>query len=200
MNGNVAVLPKKRRPAANKSPDSPEPTIGEWRSENWPVGMIVKVYADVDPGNPAQHRSRSQHECDAGPWPRDAGHAGMQVQPECAAVCRDADEMKNHAVPVLGMGEHAPAPTRREGIACEGAQIILSAAAIARTVAPRLTQGPQSAAPAIITIAKSGKKDRPNASPVRERNVCDRRAMVRSFPLRLGCARYPEQLRRVSAR
>jgi hypothetical protein len=108
--------------------------------------------------------------------------------------------MEEHAVPVLCMGEQAPAARKREGIACARNQISLSAAAIAMTVTPKLTQGPQSAVPAITTSAKSGKKDRPNAKPVCETNVCDRRAMLRSFPLRLGCTMYPEQLRKVSAR
>lgn len=39
---------------------------------------------------------------------------------------------------------------------------------MAMTLAARLTQGPHSVAPTIITMAKSGKKDRPKTTPVRD--------------------------------
>jgi hypothetical protein len=54
------------------------------------------------------------------------------------------------------------------------------------TVTPRLTQGPQSAAPTMITIANNGKKDLPRTSEIRDKYVRKRRLMVSSFPLRLG--------------
>jgi hypothetical protein len=54
------------------------------------------------------------------------------------------------------------------------------------TVTPRLIQGPQSAAPTMIAIAKNGKKDLPKTAAVRDKNVRKRRPMVSSFLLRLG--------------
>jgi hypothetical protein len=71
---------------------------------------------------------------------------------------------------------------------------------MAMTVTPRLTQGPQSAAPIMIAIANSGKNDRPKARPVCERTVRESRSMMSSFPLRLGCGERLEQLSRISAR
>ena len=89
--------------------------------------------------------------------------------------------MKNYAVPVLRMGENM-SPTGRP---CS-AQISLNAAATAITVTARLTHGPQSIAPAMTVIAKSGKKDLPSTCLVFEKKPCPRRPMLRSFPLRFG--------------
>jgi hypothetical protein len=47
----------------------------------------------------------------------------------------------------------------------------LKAAATVTTVIPKLTQGPQSIAPAITAIANNGQKDLPSTSPVRDKNV-----------------------------
>jgi len=88
--------------------------------------------------------------------------------------------MENYAVPVLRMGQNTP-PTCRPCMSRLSAQISLNAAATATTVTARLTQGPQSIAPAITVIAKSGKKDFPSTCPVLEKKPCDRRGMSRSF-------------------
>ena len=202
MNRNVAVLPKERWPAAGKSPYSAKPSVDEWRRENWPVGMVVEVDANVDSRNPAEDHSRSQHEGYAGPRAGDAGHFGMQVESERAGISRQADEMEKHTVPVLRMREKPPGLRRCAGgeKAYRWDHINLRAAAIATTVTPRLTQGPQSAAPRMITIANSGKKDRPKISAVCEWRTRARRSILSSFPLRLGCGGSSEQRRIVSAR
>ena len=188
VNRDVAVLPEERRPAARKCPDPAEPAIEELRGEDRAMGVVVEVDADVDSGDPAQDHGRSQDKSYARPWPGYTRHSGMQVEPECASIRRKADEVKDYAVPILRIGEKAPGPQR-----CRGREVAglwnhrdLKAAAIATTVTPRLTQGPQSAAPTIITIAKSGKKDRPKISPIGDTYVRKRRPMVSSFPLRLG--------------
>lgn len=81
--------------------------------------------------------------------------------------------MKGYAVPVLGIGENAPTARRSRGVALISGHINLKAAATAATVIAKLTQGPQSIAPAMTTIAKRGQNDLPKASPVCDRNVCD---------------------------
>jgi hypothetical protein len=96
--------------------------------------------------------------------------------------------MESHAVPVLRMGENAPPAHRRRRMTRLFAQINLNAAATARTVATKLTHGPQSIVPAMTTIAKRGKNDLPSTSLVFERSPCDRRSMLSSFPLRSSCA------------
>ncbi len=72
MNGNVAVLPKERRPGSRKCPQSTEPAVDEVRNEDWAMGVIVEVDADVYPGDPTEHRSRSRHKGDARPQASDA--------------------------------------------------------------------------------------------------------------------------------
>jgi len=49
VNGDVAVLPKERRPAPGDCPQPPEPPIDKMRREDGPMGMVVKVDADIDP-------------------------------------------------------------------------------------------------------------------------------------------------------
>jgi len=93
--------------------------------------------------------------------------------------------MESDAVPVLRMGENAP-PTRRPCRLHLSAQISLNATATAMTVTARLTHGPQSVAPAMTVIAKSGKNDLPRTCLVFEKNSLDRRPMLCSFPLELG--------------
>ncbi len=90
--------------------------------------------------------------------------------------------MEKDAVPVLRMGENAP-PTPGLGRSRLCAQISLNAAATAMTVTARLTHGPQSIAPAITVIAKSGKNDLPSTCLHSEKKPCDRGPMY-SFPLR----------------
>ena len=97
----------------------------------------------------------------------------MPVEPKRTTVCRKANDMKNYAVPVLRMRENLPTPQHRRGITGLGTHNSLRAAAIAMTVTPRLTQGPQSAVPTIITIAKSGKNALPKNIPVLDKNPCD---------------------------
>src|ERR1700757_1999039 len=123
------------------------------------MGMVVEVDTNVDSGNPTENHSRSQHKGYPRPWAGDAGHFGMQVEPERANVSRQADEMEKHTVPVLRMRKKPPRFLR-----CGGREIPrcrdhsdLRATAIATTVTPRLTQGPQSAAPRMITIARRRK-------------------------------------------
>ena len=65
MNGNVAVLPKERRPTSRKCPQSTGPAVDEVRNEDWAMGVIVEVDADVYPGDPTEHRSRSRDKGDA---------------------------------------------------------------------------------------------------------------------------------------
>ena len=93
--------------------------------------------------------------------------------------------MENDAVPVLRMGENPP-PTRHLCMSGLSAQISLSAAATAITVTARLTQGPQSIAPAMTVIAKSGKNDLPSTCLAFEKKLFDRCPMLRSFPLRFS--------------
>jgi len=95
--------------------------------------------------------------------------------------------MENDAMPVLRMSEKAP-PTCRPWILRPCAQISLSATETATTTTARLTHGPQSIAPAMTAMAKSGKKDLPSARLVFEKKTCDRGRMLRSFPLRLSWA------------
>src|SRR5882672_7493227 len=102
MNRDVAVLPKKRRPPTRKCPNSAEPAIDEVRDEDWPMGMIVEVDTDVYARDPTKHQSRSCHKGDARPRARDAGYLRVLVEPERASICREANNMEGHAMPVLG--------------------------------------------------------------------------------------------------
>jgi len=94
--------------------------------------------------------------------------------------------VEDYAVRVLGIGQNAPAAERGRSIAFRSVHNNLKAAVTASTVIAKLTQGPQSIAPAITTIAKRGQNDLPKANPVCDRNVCDRRLMLRCFPLRFA--------------
>src|SRR5450432_161505 len=96
--------------------------------------------------------------------------------------------MKRHAMPVLRIGQDAPAAQHHWGDEGLRIQISLNATAMAKAVIPRLTHGPQSMAPAMIVIAKSGKNDLPRTSLALDRNACDRRFMLRSFTLRFSCS------------
>lgn len=89
--------------------------------------------------------------------------------------------MEDDAMPVLRMDENAPTARERRNSACILIHINLKAAAKAMTVIAKLTQGPQSMAPTMMTIAKSGKNDRPTINPACDRKACDRRFKLRSF-------------------
>ncbi len=80
--------------------------------------------------------------------------------------------MENDAVPVLRMSEKAP-PTCRPWLDGLRVQISLNAAVTATTTTARLTHGPQSIAPAMTAMAKSGKKDLPSTWLVVEKKPCD---------------------------
>jgi hypothetical protein len=101
-------------------------------------------------------------------------------------------------VEILRMREQARRSRGRGGLARIIAHNNLSAAAMAMTVTVRLTHGPQSMAPAMIATAKRGKNDRATATPLREKNPCDKRSMFHSIPL--GCALGVKQRRMISAR
>lgn len=112
-------------------------------------------------------------------------------------------------MPVLGVGENTPAAKHCRGIALLSVHNSLKAAVTASTVIAKLTHGPQRIAPAMTTIAKSGQNDLPKARPACDRNVCGRRLMLRSCPLRFALSfnvlaaekntRRPESLAHVSA-
>src|SRR5882757_3232318 len=72
------------------------------------MGMVVKVDADIDSGNPAENQSRSQHKGCAGPWAGDAGNLGMKVEPEGGSIGGEADDVEEDAVPVLRVREKTP--------------------------------------------------------------------------------------------
>jgi len=95
--------------------------------------------------------------------------------------------MKSDAVPVLRMGENTPL-TRRPCSPRISAQINLNAAATAMTVTARLTHGPQTIAPAMTVIAKSGKNNLPSTCLAFEKKSYKTRPMISSFPLRLSSA------------
>src|ERR1700757_383996 len=127
----------------------------------------------------------------------------MEVEPERTSIGREANDVKEYAVPVLRMGEKAPGPRQRcrgPGAGSLWGHRDLREAPIAITVTPKLTQGPQRVAPTMIAIAKSGKKDLPKARPVRDTKARARCRMLSSFPLTLGWGRSPEQRRVISAR
>lgn len=105
----------------------------------------------------------------------------MPVEPKRATVSRKANDMKNYAVPILRMRENLPTPQHRSGITGLGTHNSLRAATIATTVTPRLTQGPQSAVPAIIATARSGKNALPKAIPVLDKKPGDSPPKGRRF-------------------
>src|ERR1700735_266183 len=146
--------------------------------------MVVEVDADIYAGDPTKHRRRRRHKGYAGPRTGNANQLRVLIHPEGATVCREASDVKGHAVPVLGMGENTPGAEHCRAIALLSVHNSLKAAVTANTVIAKLTHGPQRIAPAMTTIAKSGQNDLPKASPARDRNVPGRRLMLRSCPLR----------------
>lgn len=135
--------------------------------------MVVKIHADVDPGNPAQHRRRRYYKRHARPRASDPHQLRMFVQPERAGIRRETSDVENYTVPVLRIGQNPPAAGRCHGIATRDTHNNLSAAATATAVIAKLTHGPQRIAPAIIAIAKNGQNDRPNTNAVCVRNPFD---------------------------
>src|SRR5580704_207159 len=107
MNG-VRVLPKKRRPACRKCPESREPPVQKRRREYPQVRMIVEIYAYVDPRDPPKRACRGQHKCSSRPRPVNAHHCRMFVQPERARVRRQTSNMEDHTVNILRMRENPP--------------------------------------------------------------------------------------------
>jgi len=138
--------------------------------EDGAMRMVVKVDSYIDAGNPAQHHRRRRHKGYARPRPGNSGQFGVLEQPKSTSVSRETKQMERYAMPVLGMGQ-------KETTSCRLCVQRLSthnsfrAAVTAAAVTARLIQGPQSAAPRMITIAKSGKNDRPRARRVCSRNV-----------------------------
>src|SRR5277367_4221502 len=108
----------------------------------------------------------------------------MQVKPERTNVRGEANYMENYAVPVLGMRNDAPGPQVWCGMAHILAHRNLNAAAMAMTVNVRLTHGPQSIAPRMMTRANSGKNDLPKTRPVPNNNLCLRFSILHSFLVR----------------
>src|SRR5262249_53868230 len=114
--------------------------------------MAVKVNADIDARDPTKRVRRGHHEGDSGPRAGDAGAGGMHIEPEGPSVRHQARDMKDHAMRVLGIGEDVAAalvPPHEK----------MSTATTARTRIDRLTQGPHKVVPAMIVIARNGKKD-----------------------------------------
>jgi hypothetical protein len=97
----------------------------------------------------------------------------MPVEPKRATVSGEANDMKNYAVPILRMRENLPTPQHRRSNAGLRTHNSLRAAAIAMTVTPRLTHGPQSAVPTIIATARSGKNDLPKTIPLLDKKPSD---------------------------
>jgi hypothetical protein len=194
MNRNVAILPKEGRPPAGKRPDSSEPTIDKRRRENRPMRMVVKVDADVDSRDPSKRHRGSQDKGDARPNASDACYGRVAIEPKRACVRGEANDMKDHAVPVLRMAENLPArqsewgSVRSEIRSGIGNHSCLRAAPTAMMVPPKLIHGPQSAVPKITTIAQRGKNDLPRTKAVPDNSDRNERSMLRSFPLKLSCA------------
>jgi len=92
-------------------------------------------------------------------------------------------------VRILRVRENAATARRRRDAALLPGHINLRAAITASTVIAKLTQGPQSIAPAITTIAKRGQNDLPSASRLCDRNACERSLILRFFPLRFALQR-----------
>jgi hypothetical protein len=57
---------------------------------------------------------------------------------------------------------------------------------MATMVTARLTQGPQIMAPAMMVMANNGKNDLPQTKPMRDKDSCFVRLMLRSFLARLA--------------
>ena len=171
VNRDVTILPEERWPSAGKRPESAEPAIDEWRFKDWAVGVVVEVNTYIDAGDPAEHRRRGQDESCARPGASNADQTGVLIEPEGGSIGGDAENMKDDAVPILRIGQNAPAFS---GGRCTPMILLhssLKAIATVTIVIERLTQGPHSIDPAMMARAKRGKKDRPNTSPVSERNV-----------------------------
>ena len=96
MNGDVRVLPKKRRPAARKCPESSKPPVDERRSEDPTMRVVVEVDTNVYSCDPTEDRRRGDHEGRSGPWAGDAGELGVMVQPEGACECNEARCVEDH--------------------------------------------------------------------------------------------------------
>jgi hypothetical protein len=150
--------------------------------------MVVEVDPDVYTGDPTQHHRRCRDKSNAGPWSSDANQCRMPVEPKRARIRGEAKNMEDQAVPVLRIGENAPAANRGQGISLISAQSNLKAAVTVRTVIARLTQGPQSIAPAMTAIANRGQNDLANISAVCDRKLCGGRVMPRSFLFKLSFA------------
>src|ERR1700683_2519955 len=105
----MCILPKERRPATGKCPESAEPSIHERRGKNPPVRMVVEIDANVYSRNPAQQNRRSQHKRPSGPRARDAAKLGMFVKPDRACIRGQTSDVEDHAVQVLRMSENMPA-------------------------------------------------------------------------------------------
>src|SRR5277367_974596 len=144
--------------------------------------MVVKVNADINAGNPAKHRSRGCHKCYSRPRTRYAHQSGVRIKPKRASVGRETSDVKDHAMEVLRVGQDAPPDRSSRSSGWRVAHNSLKARVTASAVIAKLTQGPQSIAPAITVMAKRGQNDLPNTCPVCDRNVCDGRVMVRSCP------------------
>ncbi len=86
---------------------------------------------------------------------------------------------------VLRMGEN-PTVARLQLLrplesSCDCAHANLNAVSSATTTIPRLTHGPQSIAPKIITIAKRGPKDLPITSPIFEKKLPRTSVLIESL-------------------
>ena len=95
--------------------------------------------------------------------------------------------MKPDAMPVLDMRQYPPTGRDRPATVIR-AHINLNAVAIATTVTPRLTHGPQIIIPAMIVMAKSGKNNLPRTILLCDRDLRVKLIMLRSFLLTVRCA------------
>src|ERR1700722_2779241 len=99
----------------------------------------------------------------------------MFVQPKRARVRHQTSNMEDHTMEILRMRENPPAVRSRRFRSFEATHrrthTTLNAVSSATSTIARLTHGPQSIAPKIITIAKRGPKDLPITSPVFERKL-----------------------------
>jgi hypothetical protein len=127
------------------------------------MGVVMEVHPDVDPRDPPEHERRREHECDPGWETLDSSLRRVQIKPEGAGVRDKAEEVEHHAVHVLGVCEDAAARCscfRHAPVLRQKKVKITTSAAI---VDARLHHGPKAIAPAMTTIARIGKKDRPRA-------------------------------------
>jgi hypothetical protein len=125
------------------------------------------------------HKTRGNSSAHSGRFSRLS--PGKPVEPKRATVSRKANDMKNYAVPILRMRENLPTPQHRRGITGLATHNSLRVAAIAMTVTPKLTQGPQSAVPTIIATAKNGKNALPKTIPVLDKKPRDTPPTGRRF-------------------